>query len=372
MSATEVPTKDYARQYAELWETLAPALRAAFFEDDPILGDAVSVFEAAYAARHGAGQVAVGASSGTDAALLIYRALDLRPGDEVLTNAHTFSGVASALLLAGLRPRLIDPDPETGRLRPADVAAALGPRTRAVLAVHMHGHPEPADALAELCEARGLHLIEDCAQAHDARLHGRPAGTFGRAALFSFHPSKNLGAFGDAGLVLTADPALAARVRVLRNLGKAGKYTFDAVGPNAKLDTLQAVVLNAKLPHLTAWTQRRRALAARYFAGLGDLPWLRLPRVDAGAEPVWHLFVVHCEGRDALRAHLKDVGVATGLHYPIAAHDQPGLAPHLGHCGPLPVARALAATCLSLPLSHEHTDAEIDRVIEGVRSWARR
>lgn len=367
-----VPTKDYARQYAPLWEALGPALRRAFFEDEPILGEAVDRFELDFADRHGKGLHGIGVSSGTDAAVLVYRALGWSPGDEVVTNAHTFSGVVTALLLAGLVPRLVDPVPETGRLRPADVDAAIGPRTRGVLAVHLHGHPEPVDALESLCATRGITLLEDCAQAHEARLGGRRAGTFGRAAFFSFHPSKNLGAFGDAGLVLTPDPALAESLRVLRNLGKAGKYSFDAVGPNAKLDTLQAVILNAKLPYLAGWTERRRTLSARYREGLAGVPGLTLPRVEAGAEPAWHLFVVHCAERDALRAFLAARGIATGLHYPIAAHDQPALAPHLAHCGPLPVARALAATCLSLPLSHEHGDDEIERVIDAVRDWGRR
>ena len=376
-----VPTKDYARQYAELWDTLAPALRRVFFEDDPILGDAVTDFERAFAARHAPDRAGhplsvegpelhgVGTSSGTDAALLLYRALDLAPGDEVVTNAQTFSGVISALLLAGLVPRLVDPRPDTGRMEPAAVAAAIGPRTRAVLAVHMYGHPEPVEALAELCATRGLPLLEDCAQAHDARWHGRAVGTFGHAAIFSFHPSKNLGAFGDAGLLLTPDAELAARVRVLRNLGKGGKFSFDVLGPNAKLDTLQAAVLSVKLPHLTSWTNRRRALAHRYLAGLREVPGLRMPVVDEGAEPVWHLFVVHTPHRDALRTFLAERGVATSLHYPIAAHDQPALAPHLSPCGPMPVARRLAAECLTLPLSHEHTDAEIDRVIDVIRTW---
>jgi dTDP-4-amino-4,6-dideoxygalactose transaminase len=364
-----VPTKDYARQYGPLWAALGPALERVFFEDEPILGEAVDAFERGFAARHGPECLGVGTASGTDAALLLYRALGFGPGDEVVTNAHTFSGVISALLLAGLVPRLVDPDPETGRLRPADVAAAIGPRTRAVLAVHMHGHPEPADALADLCGERGVLLLEDCAQAHGARWRGRPVGTYGHAAIYSFHPSKNLGAFGDAGLLLTADPALAERVRVLRNLGKAGKYTFDTVGPNAKLDTLQATILNVKLPHLDAWTERRRALARRYLSGLADVSGLRLPEVDPAAEPVWHLFVVHTPDRDALRAHMAARGIATGLHYPIAAHDQPGLAPALVHCGSMPVARRLAAECLTLPLSHEHTDDEIDQTIKAVAAW---
>lgn len=365
----EVPTKDYARQYGAIWTTLAPELQRAFFEEEPILGKAVEEFEQAFAARQGSGFYGVGTNSGTDAARMMYQALDLQPGDEVITNAHTFAGVISALLQAGLVPYLVDPSPQTGRLDLARVEAAVGPRTRAVLAVHMHGHPEPVAELATLCARHGLFLLEDCAQAHDATLEHRPVGTFGHAAVFSFHPSKNLGAFGDAGLVLTPDRALAERLKVLRNLGKGDKYRFDAVGPNAKLDTLQAVILKVKLPHLSDWTARRRAIASRYLAGLEDVPTLRLPVVDADADPVWHLFVVHTPHRDVLRAYLAKRGICTGLHYPIAAPDHPGFAAHLSHCGPLPIARQLAAQCLTLPLSHEHTDAEIDHVIQVLRAW---
>lgn len=362
-----IPTKDYARQYRTLWPEISAAIERTFFEDAPILGAAVTRFERALAAYHGV-TAAVGVGSGTDAALLLYRALGIGPGDEVITGAHTFSGVVSAILLAGATPVLVDADPRTGLLTPAAVEAAIGPRTRAILAVHLYGHPVEIDALAALAAQRGVHLIEDIAQAHGARWKGRPVGGFGTATIVSFHPSKNLGAFGDAGAILTGDAALAARLRVLRNLGKDGKYAFAEVGPNSKLDTLQAAILEVKLRHLDAFVARRRALAARYLEGLRGLPGLTLPEPHPSSEPAWHLFVVRTPRRDALRTHLAARGVKTGLHYPIAAHRQPGLAPHLPP-GDHPVAEVLADTVLTLPLSHEHTDAEIDRVVAEIRAF---
>ncbi len=365
-----VPTKDYARQYAALWPEVEGALRRCFFEDAPVLGAAVGRFESALAGWHGVGH-AVGTSSGTDAALLVYRALGIGPGDEVVTNAQTFAGVPSAILQAGATPVLVDCDPATGRMDPAAVEGALGSRTRAVMAVHMYGHPEQVDVLAELCCERGVDLLEDAAQAHGARWRGRPVGAFGRAAITSFHPSKNLGAFGDGGAVLTDDATLDAQLRVLRNLGKDGKYSFGELGPNAKLDTLQAAVLEVKLRYLDGFTARRRAIATRYLEALADVPGLQLPTVHPDAEPVWHLFVLRTPKREALRAFLGAHGVGTGLHYPIAAHLQAGLAPHLPGDLSLPAAEAWAQTVVSLPLSHEHTDAEVEQVVRAVRAWGR-
>jgi dTDP-3-amino-3,4,6-trideoxy-alpha-D-glucose transaminase len=360
-----VPTKDYARQYRLLWDELAPVLQRTLVDDDPILGAAVERFEAALARYHGVAH-AVGVGTGTDAIVRMIRGLGLGPGDEVVTGAHTFSGVVSALVLAGVEPRLVDADPDTGLVDAGAVAAALGPRTRAVLAVHLYGRPVDLTALAAVCAARGVVLLEDAAQAHGARHAGRPVGGFGAAAALSFHPSKNLGAFGDGGAVLTDSADLAARIRIERNLGKADKYRLDVVAPNTKLDTLQAAILEVKLRHLDAWIERRRALAARYHAGLAGVGDLALPSDPDAGRHAYHLYVVRTARRDELRAHLDRRGVATGLHYPIAAPRQPAFA---GRFDPdaFPVADAHARTGLTLPLSHEHTDAEVDRVIEAVR-----
>jgi dTDP-3-amino-3,4,6-trideoxy-alpha-D-glucose transaminase len=364
---TPVRTKDYARQYRQLWSEIAPVLERTFFEDDPILGGAALRFEANLARYHQVSH-AVGVGSGTDAIIYMVRALGLGAGDEVVTCAHTFSGVVSALIQAGVEPRLVDAAPGSGLLEVAAVERALTPRTRAVFAVHLYGRPVDAPALRALCDARGLVLLEDAAQAHGARLAGRPVGGFGAATALSFHPSKNLGAFGDGGAVLTSSDELAARLRVVRNLGKADKYRFTEVAPNTKLDTLQAAILDVKLHHLDAWVARRRALADRYRAGLAGVGDLRLPEDPAGGAHAYHLYVVRTARRDALRAHLAAHDIATGLHYPIAAARQPALAERFRGQA-FPVADELAETVLTLPLSHEHDDAEVDRVIEQTRQF---
>jgi len=362
-----VRTKDYARQYRQLWPELAPVIERTMFEDDPVLGDAVERFEANLAHYHQVAH-AVGVGSGTDAIIYMIRALGLGAGDQVLTCAHTFSGVVSALIQAGVDPRLVDAAPGSGLLEVAAVERALSPRTRAVLAVHLYGRPVDVAGLRALCEAHGLALLEDAAQAHGARLAGRPVGGFGTATALSFHPSKNLGAFGDGGAVLTSSDELAARLRVIRNLGKTDKYRFTEIAPNTKLDTLQAAILDVKLRHLDAWVERRRALADRYRAGLAGVGDLQLPEDPANGVHAYHLYVVRTARREALRAHLAGHDIASGLHYPIAAAHQPALVERFrGQV--FPVADELAGTVLTLPLSHEHDDAEVDRVIEQTRKF---
>ncbi len=362
-----VRTKDYAEQHRRLWGELGPELERVFLEEDPVLGASVDRFEASLARYHGVAH-AVGMGSGTDALVCMVRGLGLGPGDEVVTGAHTFAGVVSALVQAGVEPVLVDASPRSMLVDADAVERALTPRTRAVLVVHMYGQPVNLDPLVALCRERGLLLLEDAAQAHGARYRGRPVGGFGEATALSFHPSKNLGAFGDGGAVLTSSDALAHRLRIDRNLGKDGKYRFATIGPNSKLDTLQAAILGVKLRHLDAWVARRRALAARYLAGLAGVGDLVLPAEQAETEHAYHLFVVRTGLRDALREHLAARGIQTGLHYPIAAARQPALAARFDGVE-LPVADELARTVLSLPLSHEHGDDEIDAVIDGVRGF---
>jgi dTDP-3-amino-3,4,6-trideoxy-alpha-D-glucose transaminase len=362
-----VRTKDYERQNRALWPELGPLLERVLFEDEPVLGAALDRFEANLARYHGVAH-AIGMASGTDAIIYMVRGLGLTAGDEVVTCAHTFTGVVSALIQAGVDTRLVDADPATGLLEVAAVERALGPRTRAVLAVHLYGHPVELGPLAALCSDRGLVLLEDAAQAHGARWAGRPVGSFGLATALSFHPSKNLGAFGDGGAVLTQSDELAAELRVVRNLGKADKYRFTAVAPNSKLDTLQAAILDLKLAHLDTWVARRRELARRYLAGLAGVGDLILPVTRAPAQHAYHLFVVQTRQRDALRAYLAERDLGSGLHYPVAAPRQPALADRFRDQD-FPIAEQLAQTVLSLPLSHEHTDDEIDAVIAAVREF---
>ncbi len=364
-----IPTKDYGRQHRALWSELAGEIERCLFGDDPVLGAAVEAFERELADYHGVAH-AVGVNCGTDAIVMALRGLGVRDGDEVVTSAHTFSGVVSAIVQAGGVPRLVEPERETMVVAREALQAACTPRTRALLPVHLYGQPIDLVGLRDWCTARGLVLIEDCAQAHGARRRGRSLGSFGHAAATSFHPSKNLGAFGDGGAVLTDDANLAAALRIRRHLGKAGKYEMVAIGPNSKLDTLQAVLLRVKLRHLDEWVERRAALAERYRRGLegvGDLV-LPLPVREAGARHAWHLYVVRSARRDALREFLAERGIKTGMHYPIAAHEQPALRDRcLG--GPFPLAAELARTVVSLPLSQELTEAEIDVVIDATRRF---
>ncbi|MCA8977973.1 MAG: DegT/DnrJ/EryC1/StrS family aminotransferase [Planctomycetes bacterium] len=360
-----VRTKDYRRQYEALWPELAPALERAFLDDAPILGRATNEFEAAFAAHVGS-RHAIGTNSGTDALILSLRALGIGSGDEVITAANTFLATVAAIAAVGARPVLVEPDEASMSMDPERFAAAITPRTRAVIPVHLHGLPCPMAGICDHATRHGIEIVEDAAQAHGARAGalGR-VGSIGRLGAFSFHPSKNLGAFGDAGAITTSDDALAERLRVLRNLGKVGKYEARALGVNSKLDTLQAVVLQLKLSRLDGWNARRRTLAARYDAALGGIADLRLPSDRDGAH-VYHLYVVRTRRRDELATHLRERGIRTGMHYPIPPHLQP-LDRDLGYRpGELPITERIAAASLSLPLSHEHTDAEIERAASAV------
>ncbi len=363
-----VLSKDYGRQYRLLWPEIAEALEKTFLEDDPILGNAVEKFEVALATYHQTA-TAIGVSSGTAALELSLAGLGVGPGDEVITCAHTFTGVLSAIVLTGATPVLVDAD-ERGLLDASAVAAALTVRTRAVLAIHLYGHPVDLDRLGEATAARGVRLVEDAAQAHGARWRNRPVGGFGVAAALSFHPSKNLGAFGDGGAVLTNDLELAARLRTARNLGKGSKYEFVDVARNNKLDTLQAALLLVKIGYLETWVERRRHLAQLYNEGLADVGDLVLPTERPDARHAYHLYVVRSPRRDEVRRFLAARGIRTGLHYPIAAHRQRAHAARFARQA-FPVAERLAAEVLTLPLSHEHSEAEIARVIDGVRAFFR-
>jgi len=366
-----VPSKDYAAQYRALLPELAGELTRVLLEENPILGRSVEEFEREFAAFLGTRQ-AVGVNSGTDALVLALRCLDLPAGGEVITAGNTFIATVSAIVMAGGKPVLVDPDPETMNLRADAIAAAVTPRTAAVIAVHLYGALSPIEEIREVCDAKGIPLLEDAAQAHGAvGSDGRRAGAFGRMGCFSFHPSKNLGGFGDGGIVTTSVEGAAERLRVLRNLGKRTKIDVDVVAPNTKLDTLQAAILRVKLRHLEAWNRRRRALAARYRAALDGVGDLVLPHDPGGERHVYHLFVVRSDRRDALRRHLREHGVNAGVHYPIPPHLQP-LDVDLGiRAGELPVTEACARTVLSLPVSPELEDRQVEYVCDEIRRYFR-
>jgi dTDP-4-amino-4,6-dideoxygalactose transaminase len=298
----------------------------------------------------------VGLANGLDALTLALRALDIGPGDEVIVPSNTYIATWLAVSAVGATPVPVEPDPATHNIDPARIAAAITPRTRAIIPVHLYGQPADMDPILEIARAHGLRVVEDAAQAHGARYRGRRIGAHGDIVCWSFYPGKNLGALGDAGAVTTNDAALAERVAVLRNYGSRRKYVNEEAGVNSRLDPVQAAVLRVKLGVLDDWTDRRRAVAAAYAGGLTGSD-LILPHVPDWADPAWHLYVVRSPGRDALQARLTGAGIGTLIHYPIPPHMQAayaglGMAPDA-----LPLARDLAQEVLSLPMG-PHLDQE--------------
>ena len=333
-----------------------------------ILGPEVEAFERELAAYLGVPHV-VGVASGTDALLLTLRACGISPGDEVITVGHTAVATVAAIELAGAAPVLVDIDLATFTLDPAEVERALGPRTRALLPVHLYGHAAPMEVLRELAARHGLQLIEDCAQSHGATVGGTKTGAMGSAAAFSFYPTKNLGALGDAGAVASRDAATAARVRELREYGWHERYVSHVPGMNSRLDELQAAVLRVKLCHLDEDNARRGGVAELYASLLRDTG-LAMPVTRAGCRHVYHQFVIRHPRRDALRAALRDRGIGTHVHYPVPVHLQPAYRGRLRVVGPLARTEEAASTVLSLPMYPELEPAQVRRVADAVREAA--
>lgn len=331
-----------------------------------IQGPELQAFEAEFAQACGVAH-AVGVGNGLDALALALRAAGIGPGHEVLVPAHTFIATWLAVAQVGAVPRAVEPAPGGFNITAAGVARALGPHTRAVLPVHLYGQVADGPALADLCRAHGLLLLEDAAQAHGAQQDRRPAGSFGTAAAFSFYPGKNLGAFGDGGAVVTDDDALAERVRKLRNYGGLQRYQHEELGGNSRLDELQAAFLRVRLARLAAHNAARQAVATQYQQRLDGLPGLTLPDVPPGHQPAWHLYVVRCAHRDALQAHLARQGVQTLVHYPRPVYR---FAPFAAH-GPAhrTLADALCDEILSLPMSPLLTPDQVDRVCDAVTDF---
>lgn len=348
--ALSIPFNDLRSQYlahkAEIDAAVARVLDSGWY----ILGQEVAAFEQEFAAyQQAAGCVAV--NSGTDALTLALRACGVGPGDEVITVAHTAVATVAAIRLTGAIPVLVDIDPATYTMSPAALAAAITPRTKAVIPVHLYGHPADLPSIAALTQPRGIRLIEDCAQAHGARLDGRLAGGFGDLACFSFYPTKNLGALGDGGAVTGANPELLGRVRLLREYGwqPQARYVSQVEGANSRLDELQAAVLRVRLRYLDEENEQRRRLAAVYAAHLP--PGATRPVERPGCRHVYHLYVVRVPDRDAVQARLAAAGIGAGIHYPMPIHRQPAYQ-HGGVVTPgsLAETEAAAAEILSLPL----------------------
>jgi dTDP-4-amino-4,6-dideoxygalactose transaminase len=333
-----------------------------------LLGDEGRAFEEEFAAAMGA-EHAVGLASGTDAVELALRAVGIGPGDEVVTQANTCVPTVTGIVRAGGTPVLCDVDPASGVMDLESLAGAIGERTRAVVPVHLYGQCADTEAIVEVCEPRGIAVVEDCAQAHGASLRDRPAGTIGAAGAFSFYPTKNLGALGDGGAVATGDAGVAERLRLLRHYGQTDRYRHGSFGVNSRLDEIQAAILRAKLPHLGEWTERRRTIAARYSEALRGTPVEPLAEL-ADRRHVFHLYVVRAADRDRLQADLEARGVATLIHYPIPIHRQPPFAELAGGPVPLAAAEALCGRVLSLPLYPELEDAEVEAVATAVAEAA--
>lgn len=326
-----------------------------------------AAFEKAFAAYCGV-RHCIGCGNGLDALVLILKAMGIGPGDEVIAPSNTFIATVLAISYAGATPVLVEPTLASYNIDPARIEAAVTPRTKAIMAVHLYGQCAPMDEINAIAKTHGLKVIEDAAQAHGAVYKGRRAGSLGDAAGFSFYPGKNLGALGDAGCVTTNDDALAEKIRALGNYGSDYKYHHIYKGQNSRLDELQAAFLAAKLPHLDAMNAERRRIAARYLAGI-DNPAVALPAVQPGCEHVWHIFAVRCKTRDALEKHLADRGIGTNKHYPTPIHLQ-GAYRELGLAqGALPLAEEISSTELSLPMYYGMTEAQVQAVIDAVNEY---
>lgn len=370
ISMMHVPFLDLKAEYAELAsEGIESEILSRLRGTQYIQGAAVESFERHWAAYCGT-NTAVGVDSGTAALELALRALGIGCGDEVIVPAHTFIATAAAVVLCGAIPVFVDADPRHWQLDLDAVERSLTPRSRALITVHLYGQPSDMDRISDLCRDRGLLLIEDAAQAHGASYHGRRVGSFGTVGCFSFYPAKNLGAFGDAGAVVTNDAALAARIRRLSNHGRITKYEHAEIGENLRIDEIQGAVLDFKLPHLDGWNQRRRRIAGMYRERLSDLP-LFVPELVPGTEPVHHLFPVGTPARDQLMQHLAACGVDCGVHYPVPLHLQPAFANLDYEFGDMPVAEKIGAEELSLPIGPYMTDEQVFYICEMMHEFYR-
>jgi len=355
----------YEELRPELDAAFARVMRSGWF----ILGDEVRAWEEEFARYCGAAHC-VGVASGLDAMVLTLRAWDVGPGDEVIVPSNTYIATWLAPSQVGARPVPVEPVEATYNIDPARIEAAITPRTRAIIPVHLYGQAADMAPIREIAARRGIRVLEDAAQAAGARYRGKRVGALGDAGAFSFYPGKNLGAFGDGGAVVTDDEALAQRLRALRNYGSRVKYHNEGKGYNSRLDELQAALLRARLPTLDAWNERRARIAARYLERLRATD-LTLPVVAEGVEHIWHLFVVRSRKRDAFKAELERRGVETLIHYPVAPHLQPAYA-ELGLArGAFPVSESIHASVLSLPMWPHMSEAQVDYVTQQAIEAAR-
>ncbi|ALM85281.1 DegT/DnrJ/EryC1/StrS aminotransferase family protein [Bordetella sp. N] len=353
-------------------EPLAADLRSAFDRvlnsGHVIMGGELTRFEEEFAAYCGA-KHCIGVGNGLDALALALRARGVGPGDEVIVPSQTFIASWLAVSMVGATPVPCEIDPATYTLDVANIRALIGPRTVAIMPVHLFGLPAEMGAIMALAEQHGLFVLEDAAQAHGAKCDGKRTGSLGHAAGFSFYPTKNLGALGDGGAVVTNDDALAEGIRKLRNYGSSVKYVHEVAGVNSRLDELQAAILRVKLPHLDKSNAQRRYAAAIYSHGLAGIDGLQIPHIPANLEHVFHLYVIKLKQRDALQAYLQERGIVTLVHYPIAPHAQGAYQMMNIARDSLPLAQSMADECLSLPMWPQINDADVNVVIGHIRDF---
>lgn len=364
----DVPLVDLHAQYGPLKDDILRRVDEILGGMQLFLGPNVQAFEEEFAAFAEV-QHAIGVSDGTMALQLALMACDVGAGDEVITVSHTFIATAEAIALVGARPVFADIDPRTYTMDVRQIEQCICPQTRAIMPVHLYGQPADMDAIMDIAEHHNLWVIEDACQAHGARYDGRRAGGLGDIAAFSFYFSKNLGAYGEGGIVTTNNDELAQKVRLLRDHGSPERYHHEMIGLNGRLDEIQAAVLRAKLPHLDSWNSRRRANAARYTESLTDLDAVLTPYVADYSEHAFHLYVLQLRHRDDLASHLRDGGIGVGIHYPIPCHLQPAFR-FLGYTeGDLPVTEEIATRVISLPMYPELTAEQCVYVVDAIRDF---
>ncbi len=361
-----IPFLDLQAPYGELKDEIDAAAARVLQSGWYILGPEVEAFESEWAA-HCRACHAVGLADGLDALHLTLRAMDVGQGDEVIVPSNTYIATWLAVSQCGAVPVPVEPDPATHNIDVARIEAALTPRTKVILPVHLYGQPADMDPILGIARKHSLRVLEDAAQAHGARYKGQRIGAHGDAVAWSFYPGKNLGALGDGGAVTTNDPQIADRLRVLRNYGSRVKYVNEVQGYNSRLDPLQAAVLRVKLKHLDDWNARRTAIAHQYLEGLSGLG-LTLPEVPTWAEPVWHLFVVGHLQRDAFQARLTEAGIGSLIHYPIPPHRQKAYAGMGFAAGTFPIANQLAGQVLSLPIGPHQSAGDTADILEAIRA----
>jgi dTDP-4-amino-4,6-dideoxygalactose transaminase len=362
-----IPLVDLHAQYVPLKDEIFAGMEKVFESMHLFLGENVQALEKEFAQFCGA-QYGVGVSDGTSALQIILRAMDIGPGDEVITVSHTFIATAEAIVLAGAKPVFVDIYPDTCLMDVTQVEQKITPRTKAILPVHLYGQTVDMDPLLEIAARHHIKVIEDACQAHGATYNGRRAGSLGDAAGFSFYYSKNLGALGEGGFITTSDPEIYRKARMIRDHGSERRYYHDLIGINGRLDEIQAVVLRAKLAHLPEYNQLRRGHAQKYKKLLAGLP-VAAPTEWEGNEHIYHMYVIQAPRRDELQAWLKEHGVGTGIHYPVPIHLQKAMG-NLGYKpGDMPVTEKTVEKILSLPMYPEMTDDQINAVVDALKSF---